>query len=351
MMQGAALTNILFKTDEKPIIKDDQVFLDELKRLTRQAKGWQMMQLKNSEGISTASPYDGLSLSDPTNPEQDDSKIPALEDIYQNPTDDPKSAVQTRSKVTKILEPNAFIGLYVEEGYLEHNGYRNKKDERGFVVIKKARLIAQGHRQEEGIDYDEVFAPAARIEAIRIFLDFASYMGFIIYQMDVKSAFLYGKIDEEPIGGPQKPLVKDEKPVMVDAIFSRSHGLVTLKTSHLHASRGGRENSDYAEQILTRKSTTEGKYVAAMASCCGKFCDQSKCLYYGSIHEHKDVLYRLIHELNKSISALVKEQYDVLGRFVEVIQCEDPFFTISDAIQEVSLGLESHRRALDGLKH
>ncbi|GJU34015.1 putative ribonuclease H-like domain-containing protein [Tanacetum coccineum] len=52
-------------------------------------------------------------------------------------------------------------------------------------------------KQEEGIDYDEVFAPVARIEAIRIFLAFASYMGFIVYQMDVKSAFLYGKIDEE----------------------------------------------------------------------------------------------------------------------------------------------------------
>ncbi|GJR27054.1 ribonuclease H-like domain-containing protein [Tanacetum coccineum] len=54
-----------------------------------------------------------------------------------------------------------------------------------------------GRRQEEGIDYDEVFAPVARIEAIRIFLAFASYMGFIVYQMDVKSTFLYGKIDEE----------------------------------------------------------------------------------------------------------------------------------------------------------
>ncbi|GJV19140.1 ribonuclease H-like domain-containing protein [Tanacetum coccineum] len=75
--------------------------------------------------------------------------------------------------------------------------YRNKKDERGVVVRNKARLVAQGHRQEEGIDYDEVFAPVARIEAIRIFLAFASYMGFIVYQMDVKSAFLYGKIDEE----------------------------------------------------------------------------------------------------------------------------------------------------------
>ncbi|GKF69532.1 putative ribonuclease H-like domain-containing protein, partial [Tanacetum coccineum] len=47
--------------------------------------------------------------------------------------------------------------------------------------------------QEEGIDYDEVFAPVARLEAMRIFLAFASYMGFIVYQMDVKSAFLYGK--------------------------------------------------------------------------------------------------------------------------------------------------------------
>ncbi|GJR64149.1 putative ribonuclease H-like domain-containing protein [Tanacetum coccineum] len=59
------------------------------------------------------------------------------------------------------------------------------------------KLVAQGHRQEEGIDYDEVFAPVARIEAIRLFLAFASYMGFMVYQMDVKSAFLYGEIEEE----------------------------------------------------------------------------------------------------------------------------------------------------------
>ncbi|GJZ52745.1 putative ribonuclease H-like domain-containing protein [Tanacetum coccineum] len=75
--------------------------------------------------------------------------------------------------------------------------YRNKKDERGVVVRNKARLVALGYRQEEGIDYDEVFVPVARIEAIRIFLAFASYMGFIVYHMDVKSAFLYGIIDEE----------------------------------------------------------------------------------------------------------------------------------------------------------
>ncbi|GJV82080.1 putative ribonuclease H-like domain-containing protein [Tanacetum coccineum] len=75
--------------------------------------------------------------------------------------------------------------------------FRNKRDERSIVVKNKARLIAQGHRQEEGIDNDEVFTPVARIEAIRLFLAFASYKGFLIYQMDVKSAFLYGTIKEE----------------------------------------------------------------------------------------------------------------------------------------------------------
>ncbi|GKB51836.1 putative ribonuclease H-like domain-containing protein, partial [Tanacetum coccineum] len=75
--------------------------------------------------------------------------------------------------------------------------YRNKKDERGIVVRNKARLVTQGYTQEEGIDYDEVFAPVARIEAIRLFLAYASFMNFVVYRMDVKSAFLYGKIEEE----------------------------------------------------------------------------------------------------------------------------------------------------------
>nr|GEV55507.1 ribonuclease H-like domain-containing protein [Tanacetum cinerariifolium] len=74
---------------------------------------------------------------------------------------------------------------------------KNKKDKRGIVIRNKARLVAQGYTQEEGIDYEEVFAPIARIEAIRLFLAYALFMGFIVYQMDVKSAFLYGTIDEE----------------------------------------------------------------------------------------------------------------------------------------------------------
>ncbi|GJS11618.1 putative ribonuclease H-like domain-containing protein [Tanacetum coccineum] len=75
--------------------------------------------------------------------------------------------------------------------------FKNKKEEKGIVIKNKARLVAQGYTQEEGIDYDEVFAPVARIEAIRLFLAYASFKDFVVYQMDVKSAFLYGKIEEE----------------------------------------------------------------------------------------------------------------------------------------------------------
>nr|GEX92993.1 hypothetical protein [Tanacetum cinerariifolium] len=84
-----------------------------------------------------------------------------------------------------------------ESNGVEADFLKNKKDERGIVIRNKARLVAQGHTQEQGIDYNEVFAPVARIEAIRLFLAYASFMGFTVYQMDVKSAFLCGTIDEE----------------------------------------------------------------------------------------------------------------------------------------------------------
>ncbi|GKB10076.1 retrovirus-related pol polyprotein from transposon TNT 1-94, partial [Tanacetum coccineum] len=75
--------------------------------------------------------------------------------------------------------------------------FRNKKDEHGITIKNKARLVTQGYSQEEGIDYDETFAPVARMEAIKIFLAFATYMNFKVYQMDVKSTFLNGKLKEE----------------------------------------------------------------------------------------------------------------------------------------------------------
>nr|GFB59461.1 putative ribonuclease H-like domain-containing protein [Tanacetum cinerariifolium] len=108
--------------------------------------------------------------------------------------------VQTRHK-SKEMEEHSFIATIHQKTTpdLLHTKWvlKNKKDERGIVIQNKARLVAQGHTQEEGIDYEEVFATVARIEAIRLFLAYDSFIGFIVYQMDVKSAFLYGTIDEE----------------------------------------------------------------------------------------------------------------------------------------------------------
>ncbi|CAJ2668515.1 unnamed protein product [Trifolium pratense] len=75
--------------------------------------------------------------------------------------------------------------------------FRNKMDENGKVIRNKARLVAQGYNQQEGIDYDETFAPVARLEAIRILLAYASHKCLKLFQMDVKSAFLNGFLNEE----------------------------------------------------------------------------------------------------------------------------------------------------------
>ncbi|GJQ92043.1 putative ribonuclease H-like domain-containing protein [Tanacetum coccineum] len=284
-----------------------------------------------STPVSTASPSGGLSFTHLTNTDQDDSEIPDLEDSYDNPNDgiftnasyddegavadftnletivnvspiptsrinsihpstqilgDPKSAVQTRSKVNKSSGAHAFVSYIQKQRRNNHKDfqhclfacflsqiepkkisealedeswvdamqeellqfkiqkvwilvdlphgkkaigtkwvYRNKKDERGVVVRNKARLVAQRHRQKEGIDYDEVFAPMARIEAIRIFLAFASYMGFIVYQMDVKSAFLYGTIDEEVYVSQPSGFVDPKCPKKVYKVVKALYGL------------------------------------------------------------------------------------------------------------------------------
>ena len=75
--------------------------------------------------------------------------------------------------------------------------YRNKKDDTGLIIRNKARLVAQGYNQQEGIDYDETYAPVARLEAIRMLLAYACYKDFKLFQMDVKSAFLNGFISED----------------------------------------------------------------------------------------------------------------------------------------------------------
>nr|GEU83732.1 retrotransposon protein, putative, Ty1-copia subclass [Tanacetum cinerariifolium] len=187
--------------------------------------------------------------------------------------------------------------------------FKNKKDKKETVIRNKARLVAQGYTQEERIDYDEVFAPVAKIEAIRLFLAYASFKDFVVYQMEVKSAFIYRTIKEEvyvcrPPGfedpdflieytrftevktastsmGTQKPLLKDEdgkevdvhmyrsmigslmyltslRPNIMFAVCACARYQVNPKVSHLHALKRIFSDSDYAGASLDRKSTTGG---------------------------------------------------------------------------------------------
>jgi hypothetical protein len=104
--------------------------------------------------------------------------------------------------------------------------YRNKQDENGQVVRNKARLVAQGYTQVEGIDFDETFAPVARLEAIRILLAYANHHDILLYQMDVKSAFLNGKLEEE-VYVAQPPGFEDPK--HPDKVFRLNKALYGLK--------------------------------------------------------------------------------------------------------------------------
>ncbi|GKE08778.1 retrovirus-related pol polyprotein from transposon TNT 1-94 [Tanacetum coccineum] len=107
---------------------------------------------------------------------------------------DLQSATQTRN-MSKNLEEHGFVSTIQQR--------TNHKDLQTACLLafyhrkNLKRLVAQGYTQEEGIDYDEVFALVARIEAIRLFLAYASFKDFVVYQMDVKGAFLYRKIKED----------------------------------------------------------------------------------------------------------------------------------------------------------
>ena len=105
---------------------------------------------------------------------------------------------------------------------------RNKLNEQGEVVRNKARLVAQGYNQQEGIDYTETFAPVARLEAIRLLLSYAVNYGIILYQMDVNTAFLNGMISEK-VYVTQPPSFEDLKhPYHVYKLKKSLYGLKHL---------------------------------------------------------------------------------------------------------------------------
>nr|GEY40259.1 hypothetical protein [Tanacetum cinerariifolium] len=75
--------------------------------------------------------------------------------------------------------------------------WKNKRDEENIVIRNKSRLVAKGYSQKEGVDFEESFAPVARLEVVQLFIAYAAYKSFTVYQMDVKIAFIYGPLEEE----------------------------------------------------------------------------------------------------------------------------------------------------------
>ncbi|KAJ9553109.1 hypothetical protein OSB04_017154 [Centaurea solstitialis] len=127
--------------------------------------------------------------------------------------------------------------------------FKNKKDEDNIIVRNKARLVAKGYRQQEGIDYNETFAPVARIEAIRMFLAYAAHKDFTVYQMDVKTAFLNGVLKEEVYVSQPEGFVDKDHP---DHVYILDKALYGLK-------QAPRVWYDSLSQFLVESGYSKGK--------------------------------------------------------------------------------------------
>nr|GEZ11269.1 copia protein [Tanacetum cinerariifolium] len=133
---------------------------------------------------------------------------------------DPRSSVRTREldqfarlKVWRLV-PLPEGNTIIKTKWI----FKNKKDESSLFIRNKARLVAVGYSQQEGIDYDETFAPVARIEAIRLFLAYAAHKDFTVYQMDLKTSFLNGMLKEKVYDGQPPGFVSKQYPDHVYAL-------------------------------------------------------------------------------------------------------------------------------------
>nr|GEU81203.1 retrovirus-related Pol polyprotein from transposon TNT 1-94 [Tanacetum cinerariifolium] len=182
------------KVDESQVLdndgQDDQVTRSEFEGLLQQERQTEHINITNSfNNITSFVNTDGPSFANTTSPSPINAAgTPASTNAFEEHPFKRFSPFKNAFSLPHVILESLAMLMMMK---------LNKKDERGIVIKNKARLVAQGHTQEEGIDYDEVVAPVETIKAIRLFLAYDSFKYLAVYQMDVKSAFLYGKIKDE----------------------------------------------------------------------------------------------------------------------------------------------------------
>ncbi|GKB92711.1 retrovirus-related pol polyprotein from transposon TNT 1-94 [Tanacetum coccineum] len=149
--------------------------------------------------------------------------------FHDDPLNEDSTSHGSSSNVRQIHTLLEHLGRWTKDHPIENvirdPSHSIKTDESGGVLKNKARLVAQGFRQEEGIDFEESFAPVARIEAIRIFIANAAYKNIKIYQMDVKTTFLNGELKEEVYVSQPKGFVDQDNPSHVYKLKKTLYGL------------------------------------------------------------------------------------------------------------------------------
>nr|GFA31858.1 retrovirus-related Pol polyprotein from transposon TNT 1-94 [Tanacetum cinerariifolium] len=182
--------------------------------------------------------FDEIS-SNPSVSNVDEASKKDLEDLFQDFYDEYfySSKVMKSSTTNVETSMNEEVFHEVSESFqgessssslnddVQHSPEENKKEESSLVIRNKARLVAVGYSQQEGIDYDETFAPVARIEAIRLLLAYAAHKDFIVFQMDLKTAFLNGILKEEVYVGQPPGFVSKQYPDHVYALDKALYGL------------------------------------------------------------------------------------------------------------------------------
>ncbi|GJX68066.1 retrovirus-related pol polyprotein from transposon TNT 1-94 [Tanacetum coccineum] len=193
--------------------------------------------------------------------------------------------------------------------------FRNKLDENGIVSRNKARLVAKGYNKQEGIDYDETYAPVARLESIRILLAYACALDFKLFQMDVKSAFLNSFINEEVYMAQPSGFIDFEKPDHVYKLKKALYGLKQAPKAWYDRLKAFLIKHEYKMGMVDNTLFTKKKssnliivqiYVddIIFGSTCQDMCDESAKIM------HDEFEMSMMGELNFFLGLQIKQMED-----------------------------------------